>query len=317
MGLPWPHRLALAGGREAAAGTTGPAARRRAFRVGRGIFSHSVSTWDPENPAPPLLPPPPTRSGPVSRPRGARAPRSTTGALGDALLNRSHRGAAPERRPGGCAAPERRARGALPPLLRPAAGARAGGAAAHTASAPDLPRQRRAPRRMAAAPPPGAPPSARALPPAELAAKVQEYEAFANDVLKRRLAGIGERRARYEAEREELAELQRGVRALREVRAAAAGGGGLEGGVRWEWGGRAAEQQSSGASKGVYAGADMGPADALTPPLPRHPEGGRTRAQDARGRGLRRVLPGTRARHVARLRGRRPGLPRRVHLGGG
>lgn len=60
---------------------------------------------------------------------------------------------------------------------------------------------------------------ARALPPHELAAKVHEYEAFANDVLKHRLQTISARRTRLEAEREELAELQRSVATLRQVNA--------------------------------------------------------------------------------------------------
>lgn len=55
---------------------------------------------------------------------------------------------------------------------------------------------------------------ARALSPQELSAKVLDYEAFVNDVLKKRLQAIGERRAALEAEMEELAELARGVAAL-------------------------------------------------------------------------------------------------------
>ncbi|KAI8462874.1 MAG: Prefoldin subunit-domain-containing protein [Monoraphidium minutum] len=71
---------------------------------------------------------------------------------------------------------------------------------------------------MAASPPPapGAPGRARALSPQELSAKVFEYEAFVDGVLKRRLAAAGARRARLEAEREELAELQRGMAALQQ-----------------------------------------------------------------------------------------------------
>jgi len=73
------------------------------------------------------------------------------------------------------------------------------------------------PAQSAAPPlPPGA--KARALSPQELAAKVRDYEAFTNDVLKRKLQGINERRAKLEAERDELGELQQSVVTLQEVR---------------------------------------------------------------------------------------------------
>ena len=58
---------------------------------------------------------------------------------------------------------------------------------------------------------------ARTLSPQELSSKVLDYEVFVNDVLKKRLQAIGERRAALEAEREELAELARGVTALQQV----------------------------------------------------------------------------------------------------
>lgn len=55
---------------------------------------------------------------------------------------------------------------------------------------------------------------ARALGPRELASKVQEYEAFANDVLRKKLDAVTQRRRQLEAERDEWVELQRGVTAL-------------------------------------------------------------------------------------------------------
>jgi hypothetical protein len=59
---------------------------------------------------------------------------------------------------------------------------------------------------------------ARALSAQELQSKVLDYESFVEDVLKKKLAAIGRRRAALEAEREELAELRRGVLALQAVR---------------------------------------------------------------------------------------------------
>lgn len=62
---------------------------------------------------------------------------------------------------------------------------------------------------------------ARVLSPQELSSKVLEYEAFVNEVLKKRLKAVNERRARLEAEREELAELARGALQLHQARARA------------------------------------------------------------------------------------------------
>ena len=78
-------------------------------------------------------------------------------------------------------------------------------------SLPPRPPPAPAPPRPASPPREPPLPKARVLPPGELARKVRDYEAFANDVLKARLAAISARRARLEAEREELADLCRGL----------------------------------------------------------------------------------------------------------
>lgn len=73
---------------------------------------------------------------------------------------------------------------------------------------------------MAAAPhvdAPALPPPHRLLRPSELAAKVRQYEAFANDVLKADLQRTVEARARLAAELEELEQLDRSLAQLREV----------------------------------------------------------------------------------------------------
>jgi hypothetical protein len=56
------------------------------------------------------------------------------------------------------------------------------------------------------------------LPPAALAAKVQQYEQFANDVLKADLAVTLATRARLAGEIEELEELRRSIAALQDQR---------------------------------------------------------------------------------------------------
>lgn len=56
------------------------------------------------------------------------------------------------------------------------------------------------------------------LPPQQLAAKVREYEQFANDVLKADLQKAVEQRAKAQAEIEELEQLRRNVQQLQEQR---------------------------------------------------------------------------------------------------
>lgn len=58
---------------------------------------------------------------------------------------------------------------------------------------------------------------ARALGPQEVAAKVAEYEAFANDVLKVRLDAITARRRKLQSEADEFGELARTVTSMHEV----------------------------------------------------------------------------------------------------
>lgn len=52
---------------------------------------------------------------------------------------------------------------------------------------------------------------------AEVQAKTQQYEAFANDVLKRDLQRVTEQRGRYQVELDELEELQRSIQQLQQV----------------------------------------------------------------------------------------------------
>lgn len=56
-----------------------------------------------------------------------------------------------------------------------------------------------------------------ALSSAQVQAKVQQYEAFANDILKRDLQSVTEQRARYQMELEELDELGRSIEQLQQV----------------------------------------------------------------------------------------------------
>jgi 5-methylcytosine-specific restriction endonuclease McrBC regulatory subunit McrC len=60
------------------------------------------------------------------------------------------------------------------------------------------------------------PPEQRLMPAAQLAAKVREYEQFANDVLKTDLQKTTAQRAKHQAEIEELEELRRNIQHLHE-----------------------------------------------------------------------------------------------------
>lgn len=60
------------------------------------------------------------------------------------------------------------------------------------------------------------PPQQRLMPAAQLAAKVREYEQFANDVLKVELQKTVAQRAKHQADIEELEQLRRNVQHLME-----------------------------------------------------------------------------------------------------